>query len=287
MTLRKRLRYLWMGLSTVTGLARRGYFIPYRYAAGTGGPIAAYRPAEALFAECRTQFQDVLDSMDRHAEALAALGGDPPAPRWAQSWFARLDGAAAYVLVRDRRPPRIVEVGSGHSTRFLARAAADGGLEVAITAIDPAPRADLAGLSVDFIRNTVQAAGLEPFIALQSGDMLFIDSSHVAMPGTDVDFLFSRVLPALPAGVLVHIHDICLPDDYLPAWRWRGYNEQQMAAALLAGGGFRPLFASHYVASRMSDKVAGSAAGRLLLPDGTPETSLWLEKTAAPIGPLV
>ena len=287
MNLRKRLRYLWMGLATVSGLARRGYFIPYRYAAGAGGPIAAYRPVEALFAASETQFQDVLDSMDRYADALAALGGDPPAPRWSQSWFARLDGAAAYVLVRDRRPSRIVEVGSGHSTRFLARAAADGGLDVAITAIDPAPRADLTGLAVDFIRNTVQAAGLEPFVGLQPGDVLFIDSSHIAMPGTDVDFLFSRVLPALPAGVLVHIHDICLPDDYPPAWHWRGYNEQQLAAALLAGGGFRPLFASHYVAGRMSDKVAESAAGRLPLLAGTPETSLWLEKTAAPVGPLV
>ena len=56
---------------------------------------------------------------------------------------------------------------------------------------------------------------------------------------------------------------------------------------MLAGGGFRPLFASHYVASRMADQVAASVAGRLPLADGTPETSLWLEKTAAPIGPLV
>ena len=85
----------------------------------------------------------------------------------------------------------------------------------------------------------------------------------------------------------MHIHDICLPDDYPSSWHWRGYNEQQMAAALLAGGGFRPLFASHYVASRMADQVAASVAGRLPLADGTPETSLWLEKTAAPIGPLV
>lgn len=287
MTLRKRLRLLWMGLSTVTGFARRGFFIPYRYAAGLQGTVSAYRPIDALFAAHAARFQDVLDSMDKHADALTTLGGDPPAPRWTQQWFARLDAAAAYVLVRDRRPRRIVEVGSGHSTRFLARAAADGGLDTKITAIDPAPRADLTGLPVTFIRSVVQAAGLEPFAALESGDMLFIDSSHIAMPGTDVDMLFSRVLPALPGGVLVHIHDICLPDDYPPGWRWRGYNEQQATAALLAGGGFQPLFASHYVASRMADRVAASVAGRLPLAPGTPETSLWLEKTAAPVGPMV
>lgn len=287
MTLRNRLRLLQMGLATVTGLARRGFFIPYRYAAGIEERQAAYRPIEALFADCRDRFQDVLDSMDRHADALLALGGAPPAPRWTQQWFARLDGAAAYVLVRDRRPTRIVEVGSGHSTRFLARAAADGGVGTQITAVDPAPRADLSGLPVTLLRMTAQSAGLEPYAALGPGDMVFIDSSHIAMPGTDVDFLFSRVLPALPSGALVHVHDVCLPDDYPAAWRWRGYNEQQATAALLAGGGFRPLFASHYVASRMADQVAASVAGRLPLAPGTPETSLWLEKTAAPIGPLV
>ena len=118
------------------------------------------------------------------------------------------------------------------------------------------------------------------------GDMLFIDSSHIAMPGSDVDYLFGRVLPALPAGVLIHLHDILLPDDYPQDWLWRGYNEQLMAQALLAGGGVTPLFASHYVATRMAEAVALSVAGRLPIVPETPETSLWLEKTAEPIGPL-
>ncbi len=287
MTLRKRMRMLGMGLLTLFGRTPQGFFIPYRYSGQIDRRAPAYRPVEALFESCESDFQDVLDSMDRHEAALLGLGGEPPAPRWTQQWFARLDAAAAYVLVRDRRPARIVEVGSGHSTRFMARAIADGAIDADLTAIDPAPRADLSGLSVNFLAKTVQSAGLSPFAALEPGDVLFIDSSHIAMPGTDVDLLFSRILPALPAGVLVHIHDICLPDDYPSSWHWRGYNEQQMVAAILAGGGFRPLFASHYIASRMADQVAASVAGRLPLADGTPETSLWLEKTAAPIGPLV
>ena len=72
---------------------------------------------------------------------------------------------------------------------------------------------------------------------LAPGDVLSIDSSHILMPGTDVDILLNRVLPALPAGVLVHIHDVFLPDDYPPAWSWRGYNEQLGVAALVQGGG--------------------------------------------------
>ena len=80
----------------------------------------------------------------------------------------------------------------------------------------------------------------------RSGDILFIDSSHIAMPGTDVDRLFLDVLPRLAGGTLVHIHDITLPDAYPEIWDWRGYNEQMLVGALLQGGGYELVFASHY-----------------------------------------
>ena len=108
----------------------------------------------------------------------------------------------------------------------MMRAARDGGFSVALTAIDPAPRADIEGIGATLIRSTVQGAGLAPFAELAEGDILFIDSSHILMPGTDVDMLFNHVLPALKRGVMVHVHDVFLPDDYPPEWEWRGYNEQ-------------------------------------------------------------
>lgn len=286
MRVSKRLRLWRMGLATLVGRRPQGFFIPYRYADQVPRERPAYQAFEALFERHRPAFQAVLDAMDAHAAALRAIGGAPPAPRWEQSWFPRLDGAAAYALVRQHRSRRIVEVGSGHSTRFLARAVADGGIHATITAIDPAPRADIRRLPVTIVPAVVQEAGFGPFAELGPGDMLVIDSSHIAMPGSDVDLLFGRVLPALPAGVLVHVHDVCLPDDYFPAWRWRGYNEQALVAALLSGGGYEPVFASHFAATRMAEAVARSVAGALPLPDEAVETSLWLRKTAPPIGPL-
>jgi hypothetical protein len=276
-----------MGLATLLGFPK-GYFIPHRHAAGTLGPAPPYAAIEAFLRGHEAAFADVLALADRHAAALEAIGRDPPpAPRWEQRWFSRADGAAAYVLVRERRPARIVEIGSGHSTRFMARAVADGRLATGILAIDPRPRADIEKLGcVRHLGTSLEEAGLAPFATLGPGDVLFIDSSHVAMPGTDVDILVTRVVPALPAGVLIHIHDVCLPDGYFADWRWRGYNEQLLAAALLAGGGFRPLFASRYVATRMAPALAASVLGRLPLPEGARETSLWLEKIVPPIGPL-
>ena len=58
------------------------------------------------------------------------------------------------------------------------------------------------------------------------------------MPGTDVDMLFNHVLPGLKRGVMVHVHDVFLPDDYPPEWEWRGYNEQLGIATLIQGGGY-------------------------------------------------
>jgi hypothetical protein len=217
---------------------------------------------------------NVLGWVEDLAQDLIAIGADaPPAPRWDQDWFPRLDAAAAYAIVRMSRPGRIVEVGSGHSTRFLARAVRDGSLGTQITAIDPAPRASISGLDVHWLRQPVQASPLGIFEALTPGDMLVIDSSHQLKPGSDLEFLFDRVLPRLASGVRIHFHDIFLPDDYPMEWGWRRYNEQAAVAALL-GDGYALEFSSHQAsAGRLNGVLA-----RLPLVPGAMETSLWLTK---------
>jgi len=275
-------RRLRMGLSTVMGLAPQGFFIPYRYAGSVPEPGArpAYSALERLFAGQEETYRTHLTAMQDLADDLTAIGdaAAPPEPRWGQGWFPRLDAAAGYAMIRSRRPARLVEVGSGHSTRFYARAAREGGLDTKITAIDPAPRADIAELGVRTVRDVVQAAGEAPFRELAAGDVFSIDSSHILMPGTDVDFLLNVVLPGLPAGVLVHIHDIFLPDDYPAAWAWRGYNEQQGVAALVHGGGYELLWSSRYVATRMTGDLASNVTGDLPHFGQAPESSLWLVK---------
>jgi predicted O-methyltransferase YrrM len=280
-------RRFWMGMMTLAGIAKRGFFIPYRYAGGVPGPglRPPYAAIEQMFAGRAQAFGELLARSEAYAGDLAAFREtSPPEPRWLQSWFPRLDAAIAYVLVRERRPHRILEVGSGHSTRFLSRAARDGGLATRITAVDPAPRADIGRLDVALVGATAQEAEPRLFGALEEGDVLFIDSSHILMPGTDVDYLLNVVLPQLPAGVLVHIHDVFLPDDYPAAWEWRGYNEQQGVAALLQGGGFELLWGSRYVATRMADRVARSALGGLPVRPDVYETSLWLRKVQRTAG---
>ena len=215
----------------------------------------------------------LLQRIETYAAELEAIeeNAPPPTPRWNQDWFPRLDAAAAYTMVRTLRPKRIIEVGSGHSTRFLARAVVDGGLDTRITAIDPEPRASLEGLKVNWLRQPVQATSLKVFEALAERDILFVDSSHKLERGSDVEFLLEKVLPCLAKGVRVHFHDIFLPDPYPAAWAWRRYNEQEAVASLIERG-YAMEFASHQVA-----KLSGVLA-RLPLKKGAIESSLWLRK---------
>jgi predicted O-methyltransferase YrrM len=212
--------------------------------------------------------------IEKYAAELEAIGSaPPPAPRWNQDWFPRLDAAAAYAMVRELRPRRIVEVGSGHSTRFMARAVADGGLQTRITAIDPRPRALIEGLQVQWVRQPVE--GMNSFPKLEANDILFIDSSHQMKPGNDVDYLVNRVIPALPKGVRVHFHDIFLPDGYPADWAWRRYSEQQEVQKLVDREVLSMEFSSH--ATLKSNDLQGVLA-RLPLMPGAIESSLWLTR---------
>ncbi|MEM6676493.1 MAG: class I SAM-dependent methyltransferase [Pseudomonadota bacterium] len=293
----KRLRRLAFGLSTLVGRPR-GFFSPYRHAPGIRSP-AGYPALEPIFAEAFARAPtdgandptaspmecpaDVITALDACADALQGFDGPAPEPRWTQSWYPRLDGAAAYAILRLAPPKQVIEVGSGHSTRFVARALRDAGRPARLHCIDPAPRAPLAGLSQGALEvrhdaRLLSSDDLPRFAALEPGDVAFFDSSHLLWPGSDVDLILNGILPALQPGVRVHIHDVLLPDPYPAAWEWRGYTEQLGLGGWLAGGGARILWASHYAATRAGAASHPSIAA-LPLPDGALETALWLIRT--------
>lgn len=69
------------------------------------------------------------------------------------------------------------------------------------------------------------------------GDLLFIDSSHVAKAGSDVCWLLLHVLPRLKPGAVVHLHDIFWPFEYPAAWlrEHRDWTEDYLLNAFLPG----------------------------------------------------
>jgi predicted O-methyltransferase YrrM len=183
--------------------------------------------------------------------------------------FSWLDSRSLFVLLRAWRPQRVIEVGSGYSSlliadvnrRFLAG-------DIDVTCIDPYPREFLRG-GIEgiarLIEQPVQRVALDEFRALQAGDVLFIDSSHVAKTGSDVNHLLFDVVPALAPGVHVHVHDIFLPFEYPPDWvlvQNRSWNEQYVLRALLmyAGATLRVDFGSAYAFHRFRDLVIAALA---------------------------
>jgi hypothetical protein len=186
--------------------------------------------------------------------------------------FSMLDAPALFVLLRGWKPRRIVEIGSGFSTLLMADVNRRflGG-EVSISCIDPYPppflRHGVDGIDRQ-VERRVQELPLEHFDDLTAGDLLFIDSSHVAKTDSDVNFLFFDVFPRLAAGVLIHLHDIFLPHDYPPDWvlgENRSWNEQYLLRALLMhSSGFEVLFGCSYAFWRYPGLVIAGLAN----PDG-------------------
>ena len=133
------------------------------------------------------------------------------------------DAAIAQAFLRHLRPTRYLEVGSGWTT-VLALDTNDRwlGSRLRVTCIEPYPD-ELTKLlrptdDVKVIASPVQDVALERFKDLEPNDVLFIDCSHVVKTGSDAHHLITRVLPAVPVGVYIHIHDIFWPFEYPMDW---------------------------------------------------------------------
>ena len=159
--------------------------------------------------------------------------GAPSKPFWNNLWFSTLDAASLVCFLADRKPRRYVEIGSGFSTMFARHAITSQSLPTKLTSIDPKPRSDIDRLCDDVVRMSLERCKPDIFEELEAGDMLFFDGSHRVFENSDVTVFFLEILPQLKPGVLVHIHDIFLPCDYVPRWSERLYSEQYMLAAML------------------------------------------------------
>lgn len=156
--------------------------------------------------------------------------------------YGHYDAIMLYGMLREARPRRIIEVGSGFSSAAMLdlNERLFGGA-VHLTFIDP----DMSRLRpllreddhtrVTLIEKLVQEVPLETFASLEENDLLFIDSSHVSKIGSDVNRLYFDVLPVLAPGVLIHIHDVAGNLEYPRDWfeEGRAWNEQYLLRAFL------------------------------------------------------
>ena len=152
-------------------------------------------------------------------------------------FFDSGDAEVLYGIVRTTKPQRIVEVGSGHSTLLVRAALARANPACNHVCIEPYENPWLADTGARIVKTPVERVDRALFTALESGDVLFIDSSHMIRPQGDVLAEVLEILPLVRPGVLVHIHDIFTPRDYPKRWvldEARLWNEQYLVEAFLS-----------------------------------------------------
>ncbi|MFC3079045.1 class I SAM-dependent methyltransferase [Phenylobacterium terrae] len=214
------------------------------------------RPSHPQLAETigagRARYRALLDGLGEIHPDLETipLGGDNrlARPFWLNAWFASLDAMALMHMLRAGNPALFLEIGSGFSTMFAREAVRRYGLRTRLVSIDPQPRAEIDALCDETVRRPLEDCDLSIFDRLEAGDILFLDSSHRCFQGSDVTVFFLEILPRLKSGVIVHIHDVYLPDDYVSGHVRRIWNEQYLLGVLLLfGQGFEILFPSWFV----------------------------------------
>jgi len=206
------------------------------------------------------------------------------------AYFDGMDAAIYYALVRDLKPRRIVEIGSGFSTRLAARAIERNRAEGAagdIVCVEPFPEPRLtdARLPITLVEERVERIGFDVFDSLQANDILFIDSSHVATFGSDVCRELLEIVPRLLRGVWIHVHDIFFPHDYPAEWvlgQRRVWNEQYVLDAFLAcNTAFKPTCCVQWLWSEHRDELRAAWSPAIVDAGGTQgPASFWMKRIA-------
>lgn len=197
-------------------------------------------------------------------------------------FFGCHDASVYFSMLLEFRPRRVIEVGCGFSSRLLLDV--DERFfenEMAITLIDPSLGSviDLnPPARVKLLSCPVQEAPPGLFDQLEANDILFIDSSHVSKTGSDVNYYLFQILPRLKSGVLVHIHDIFWPFEYLADWvmgEKRSWNEAYLVHAFLQyNDAFEIVYWNNFVFHKL-----GAELGELMpLCLGNEGGSLWIRK---------
>lgn len=172
-------------------------------------------------------------------------------------FYSYTDAIFLYSMIRKYAPKRIIEIGCGFSSSvMLDTNEFFFNSEITLTFIEPYPERLNSLLkksdykSTRIIERPVQEVPLEVFTQLGSGDILFVDSTHVSKTGSDVNYILFDILPQLGEGVLIHFHDVFHPFEYPRSWVYMGRNWNEdylLRAFLMYNNVFDIKLFSHYL----------------------------------------
>ena len=170
--------------------------------------------------------------------------------------YSYTDALTLHSIIREFKPKRIIEIGSGYSTSvMLDTSEVFFNNDINFTFIEPYPELLQSLIKPSDKKHIILAKRLQDidigiFNSLETNDILFVDSTHVSKLGSDVNKIFFEILPSLRKGVLIHFHDIFWPFDYPTDWVKKGvaWNEAYLLRSFLEfNDSFEVLFFSGYL----------------------------------------
>lgn len=227
----------------------------------------------------------IAETVGNYVEELRDVPQDHPPGKldycWNNPMWNNTDALVQYGLVRDRKPQRVVEIGCGWSSLLLKRALERNQTRCDVMQVEPYPNPALFELLPSdwhLTRAPLQRAPFSIFESLQAGDICFYDGSHCSKAASDVNWFFFEILPRLAPGVIIHIHDIFIPDDYPDLWifdRGQTWNEQYLLQAFLMNNrDYRILIANAFLFKTNAKALEAFYRG-VQPPYGC---SFWIEK---------
>jgi hypothetical protein len=185
--------------------------------------------------------------------------------------YQYVDGIVLHAMMAKYAPANVIEVGSGASSGCMIDAKEMHGLKTKFIFIEPEPqwcldkvleRDDYKNTGITILKKRVQKVSPDEFKILGENDILFIDSSHVSKPGSDVNYLLTEILPTLNKGVIIHFHDIYYPFEYTREYLLELkllWNEvYSLHNFLLFNSSFKIIFFSDYMRLKLADNSFAS-----------------------------
>lgn len=268
---------------------RRHYYEPVVYSKDLRRPLDQERDIAGLDLNLVEQLQ-LLESY-RYEEELKEFPLHNPKKGYSFFYYNGSfdigDSEFLYSTIRQFKPRRMIEIGSGISTLMARLAfershAEDAAYSCNHICIEPYEQPWLEQTGAEIIRQRVELCDPSMFESLERNDILFIDSSHVIRPQGDVLFEYLEVLGRLKSGVIVHIHDIFTPRDYLEKWIIKDqklWNEQYLLEAFLCfNRDFRVIGALNYLAHNHREALAGACPIFARDPAAEPR-SFWIVRS--------
>jgi hypothetical protein len=247
--------------------------------------IRKYAPKEYDTSAIQLDFASQIDLLTALHPYFAELW--PIAPEHLQELikyaaFTPFDLILYYSVVRAVKPRTIIEIGGGSSSIIARHALTQNQNNAKLIVIEPYPSESLTkgNIADTLIQYPVQQIDCGFFKQLQAGDILFVDSTHVGALGSDVYYILFNILPSLAPGVIIHFHDIMLPNTFAPEWALDHqiyWNEQYLLHAfLMYNSEFKVIFSGNFDQVRKSSQITSLNWPDNIL-DGS-SGSLWLQR---------